>query len=83
MNHPLQKQLDPGSKINYEFHDIRPYTLKELSHLFGVDIRTFKNWLIPYTNSIGIKRGRYYNVMQVEKILTFIGLPKSIVSLEP
>lgn len=54
---------------------IKPYTLKELSILYGVDSRTIKVWLTPFTKEIGEKLGRYYTIPQVKIIFEKLDLP--------
>ncbi len=47
----------------------------ELSRIYGVDFRTFKKWIVPFQESVGIRNGRYYSVAQVRKIFDFLGTP--------
>jgi transcriptional regulator GlxA family with amidase domain len=54
---------------------IKPYTLKELAILYGVDSRTFKTWLEPFKKDIGQKIGRYYMIAQVKVIFEKLDLP--------
>jgi len=57
---------------------LRPYSLKELSDLYGVCTKTFKKWIAPFTESIGEKRSRFYTVNQVKTIVEKLGLPDII-----
>ncbi len=57
---------------------LKPYTLKELSELYGVDWRTFKAWLQPFLAEIGEKKGRYYQIQQVRVIFKKLELPSMI-----
>ena len=57
---------------------VKPYCYKELISLYGVSHKTFKNWIYPFTNELGEKRGRYFTVKQVELIFQKIGFPNNI-----
>jgi hypothetical protein len=54
---------------------LKPYTLKELSAIYGMNWRTFKKWLVPFQDEIGEKRGRYYQIPQVRTIFKKLDLP--------
>jgi len=54
---------------------LKPYTVKELSGLYGVDWRTIKNWIKPFEHELGEKLGRYYNIVQMEHIFNKLGYP--------
>jgi hypothetical protein len=54
---------------------LKPYSLMELSRIYGVDFRTFKKWIIPFQDNIGNRNGRYYTIAQVRKIFDFLGTP--------
>lgn len=53
----------------------RPYTMKELAQLYGVDPRTIKVWLAPFEEELGPKLGRYYTIPQVKKIFEKLDFP--------
>ena len=55
--------------------EIKPYSAKELAEIYDVCDKTFKKWIKPFSNDIGEKHGRYYNVNQVKVIFEKIGLP--------
>lgn len=55
--------------------EVRPHNLKELAHLYKVDVRTFTKWLRPYKDEIGIIVGRVFTVKQVETIFDKLGYP--------
>lgn len=57
------------------YTEIRPYNLTELSAIYGVTIRTMKNWLIRHQEAIGEKTGRLYTALQVKIIFAKLGLP--------
>jgi len=40
--------------------EIRPYTTKELSAIYGVSDKTFNKWLGAFRAEIGEKAGRLY-----------------------
>lgn len=64
----------------HEPHDkeIRPYSAGELVDLYGISHRTLRNWLLPFMKEIGTKRGRFFNVKQIEIIFAKLGFPKDI-----
>jgi hypothetical protein len=52
--------------------EVRPYSMKELRHIYGLSFQTFKNWIEP----LNLKRnGRYYTPEQVEIIFNYLGVP--------
>ena len=57
---------------------LKPYTLNELSKLYGVNFRTLKVWLKPFLSEIGEKKGRYYTIPQVKIIFKKLDLPSKI-----
>jgi hypothetical protein len=60
---------------------LRPYSLKELAALYEVKPRTIKLWLEPFLEIIGVKKGRFYTIKQIEIIFDKIGEPgKAITS---
>ncbi|NLR58823.1 hypothetical protein HGH93_11970 [Chitinophaga polysaccharea] len=61
---------EPDSSI-----ELRAYTTRALSKIYGVDERTFKKWLQPFNSEIGEKQGYYFTIAQVKIILEKIGLP--------
>ena len=54
---------------------VKAYTIKELSALYYISPKTFKNWLQPYTQVIGEKRGWYFTTLQVKLIFERLGEP--------
>ena len=54
---------------------LRPIGLLGLSKMYGVDYKTFKKWLVPFQDKIGVKVGRYFTVNQVRIIAQNLGLP--------
>ena len=57
---------------------IKPYSTKELSGIYGVSEKTLRKWMKPFAESIGKKQGRYYTVVQVEIIFNKLGMPYKI-----
>ena len=54
---------------------IKPYSLTELSGLYGVSNHTMKNWIAPHNAAIGKKIGRLFTALQVKIIFEKLGLP--------
>ena len=54
---------------------VKPYSTKELCIIYGVCPKTFLKWLKPFLQYIGTKNGRFYTVIQVEIIITRLGVP--------
>lgn len=55
--------------------EIRPYSLTELSRMYGISNGIMKRWLAPHHEAIGEKIGRLYNTLQVKIIFEKLGLP--------
>lgn len=55
--------------------DIKPYSLCELSNLYGVSKRTMRNWIRPHRLIVGERIGRLYTTLQVQIIFNKLGLP--------
>lgn len=55
--------------------EIRPYNLKELSHLYQVSDKTLKRWLDRFRDELGERYGNYYTIPQVKIIFKRLGLP--------
>jgi hypothetical protein len=62
------------STTNYVV-EIKPYSLTEISGLYGISNGIMKRWLAPHQAAIGEKVGRYYNALQVKIIFEKLGLP--------
>ncbi len=54
---------------------VKPYTITELSDIYGVDKRTLGIWLKPFAEELGPRQGRYYSIPQVKIIFFKLGLP--------
>lgn len=59
---------------------VKPYSTLELSRLYGVSINTFKKWVLPIKERIGVKHGRFYTVIQTETIFKHLDLPFKMVT---
>lgn len=57
---------------------LKPYSSQELSDLYGVNIKTFKKWMLPFETTVGEKIGRYYTVAQVGIIFEKLGVPGNV-----
>ena len=55
--------------------EIRPYSTKDLSKIYGVCDKTFNRWIKPFIAVVGLKNGRYYTVAQVKIIFDKLGVP--------
>ena len=73
MNAALKSSLS-GVPFN-----LKAYTVKQLSELYGVSAKTFRRWLEPFAKSIGEKKGYFYNISQVKCIVSYLGAPGNIV----
>lgn len=54
---------------------LKPYTLKELSALYGMNPKTLRKWLKPFQSEIGEKKGYYFQIPQVRIIFEKLDLP--------
>jgi len=70
----LNKKNDHEKKLI----ELKPYNVKELAIIYGVDRRTMKGWLKLHESAIGIKPGRYFTVLQVKTIFQRLGIPSQV-----
>lgn len=70
----LNKKNDHEKKLI----ELRPYNVKELAVIYGVDRRTMTSWLKAHESAIGPKLGRYYSVLQVKIIFQRLGIPSQV-----
>jgi transcriptional regulator GlxA family with amidase domain len=81
MKNKSQKKVSPArcKRVVEALTEIvlRPYTLKELGELYGMDYRTFKSWIAPLKEELGKKFGRY-TINQVKFIFEEMGLPRNM-----
>lgn len=63
----------------------RPYSLTELSRMYGVSVKVIKHWLQDeeFQKKLGEKRGWYYSKAQVEMIFDKLGWPGRKWNLPP
>ena len=50
----------------------------ELAKYYQVSEKTFRCWLTAFTEKLGKRSGRYFNIKQVELIFQELGTPKTI-----
>jgi len=60
---------------------IKPYSTKELSHMYGVSDRVFRKWLKPFEEAIGKKTGHFYTNIQIEIIFEKLGYPNKTIEI--
>lgn len=65
-------------KLLANVREIKPYSLKEISVIYGICDKTLKKWLEPFEKEVGQRRGRYYNVAQVKLIFKCLGIPSEL-----
>jgi hypothetical protein len=56
----------------------KPYMPGELAKYYQVSEKTFRCWLTAFTEKLGKRSGRYFNIKQVELIFQELGTPKTI-----
>ena len=54
---------------------LKAYSLKELSGLYGCSAKTIKTWLAPLKNEVGPRVGRFYTPKQIKIIFEKLGVP--------
>ena len=55
---------------------IKPYRMKDLAAIYGVDVRTLRNWMSKLAPTIIRKQAKYFLVQEVAAIVTALGVPK-------
>lgn len=75
MKNTVNKKTDITMSTTNIVVEIRPYSLTELSGLYGVSNRTMKNWIVRHDEFVGEKMGRLYTALQVKIIFEKLGLP--------
>lgn len=58
--------------------EVKAYSFKELSIMYGVNGKILRQWLLPLLEEIGKRNGWYYTPKQVRMIFERLGVPKSI-----
>jgi transposase-like protein len=61
--------------MNKQVIEVKPYTVKELSNMYGISDKTLRKWLKPFEESIGMKNGHYFTTLQVQIIFSKLGVP--------
>ena len=64
-----------GKNPDNPYPKLKPYSDKELSVLYTICPRTLKKWLAPHLEDLGPRRGRFYTIVQVKKIVDWFGYP--------
>jgi hypothetical protein len=67
--------------MKHLIEEIKPYTHKELSRIYGVCKPTFAKWLLPFQEQIGERQGHFYTVSQVKIIFDKLGVPGKLDSI--
>jgi hypothetical protein len=60
---------------------VAPYSVKELSAIYGVSKTVIRLWLRPLKEEIGPRLGHYYNVAQVTIIFEHLGKPSRVIGM--
>jgi hypothetical protein len=55
---------------------VKPYMIGELARYYQVSEKTFRNWLKAFSDRLGKRIGRYYNIKQVELMFQELGTPR-------
>ena len=55
--------------------EIKPYSLSDLSVIYGMSTRTINRWMAKHKDCIGEREGRFYTALQVKIIFQKFGLP--------
>jgi hypothetical protein len=70
--------MDKAHAMEPGFIALKPYSLKELCKIYGVDRRTIKRWMKPFEQELGERLGWYYTIPQVRLIFKKLDLPEAI-----
>lgn len=57
---------------------LRPYMKKELAQLYNMSPKAFNGFIRDFEDEIGPKKGRYYTIKQVERLIKCVGLPRAL-----
>ena len=69
------------NKMKIKNIPLRCYTMKELRMLYGVPLRTWREWIRPFRKEIGIGQKKTLNITQVKYIFEKFGIP-GVVEIE-
>lgn len=69
---------EPSSEHKKNLISIKPYTVKELSKLYGVSRITFRKWLNKFKDELGDRDGSFYSIPQVKIIFKHLDLPSTL-----
>lgn len=71
----MEKTNNEDSKMQVP---VKPYTLTELSKIYGVCNRTLKKWINEFKAEVGEKKGRFYTIPQVKVIFQNLCFPHTM-----
>lgn len=54
---------------------VKPYSVKELTALYGVSLKTFRKWIEPFKDELGDKHGAFFTIRQVKIIFDKLDVP--------
>ncbi|MCC7303484.1 MAG: hypothetical protein IT233_12665 [Bacteroidia bacterium] len=57
---------------------LKPYMKKELAKMYNMSPRAFNSFIRDFEDEIGKKKGRYYTVKQVERLIKCVGMPRTV-----
>lgn len=57
---------------------LKPYMKKELAKLYNMSPRAFNSFIKDFEDEIGVKKGRYYTIKQVEVLIKCVGMPRTV-----
>ena len=67
---PIKKYFDTNGNLI-----VKPYRTMDLCIIFDIGYKTFRRWVKEHQEEIGIRRGIYYSIDQVEVMLGKFGRP--------
>jgi hypothetical protein len=71
MKNDTTRYYDQGGKLI-----IKPYRMKDLAAIYGVDVRTVRRWMNKLAPAIVRKQAKYFAVQEVTAIIEALGVPK-------
>jgi hypothetical protein len=54
---------------------VKPYRTMDLCIIFDIGYKTFRSWVREHQEEIGVRKGIYYRIDQVETMLGKFGRP--------
>ncbi len=74
---PILNSATAFDKPHQNPANLRPYTKKELTILYGISSKVLRTWLKQHDDMLG-KNTKLFNVKQVDFIFKFYGIPKTV-----